>query len=157
MGHLQDPDARAALDQEQRDHQDFLVLKVQETYENLVLKVCAMHCTIVCGLLSTAKAAVRQRDFCCRCLYCSRIHTAASCTHAALLQPSQNAYAPISQLCVTQEYIFKANANFFMCRSTHFCKMCKPCTTLNSSSRLMQFFSCAGLHIFARCASHAQP
>lgn len=39
VGYLQDPVAQAALDQEQRDHQDFLVLKVQETYENLVLKV----------------------------------------------------------------------------------------------------------------------
>ena len=60
MGHLQDPVAQAALDQEQRDHQDFLVLQVQETYENLVLKVCAKHCTLVCGLLSTTKAAFRQ-------------------------------------------------------------------------------------------------
>ncbi len=60
MGHLQDPVAQAALDQEQRDHQDFLVLKIQETYENLVLKVCAMHCKLECGLLLPAKAAGRQ-------------------------------------------------------------------------------------------------
>ncbi|KAL0025605.1 hypothetical protein WJX79_007394 [Trebouxia sp. C0005] len=38
VGQLQDPVAQAALDQEQRDHQDFLVLKVQESYENMILK-----------------------------------------------------------------------------------------------------------------------
>ena len=39
MGQLQDPVGQAALDEEQRVHKDFQVVKVRETYENLVLKV----------------------------------------------------------------------------------------------------------------------
>lgn len=39
MGQLEDPVGQAALDEEQRVHKDFQVVKVRETYENLVLKV----------------------------------------------------------------------------------------------------------------------
>lgn len=39
VGQLQDPVGQAALDEEQRVHKDFQVVKVRETYENLVLKV----------------------------------------------------------------------------------------------------------------------
>ncbi|KAL3151040.1 hypothetical protein ABBQ38_012910 [Trebouxia sp. C0009 RCD-2024] len=39
VGHLQDPADQAAVEEEQRVHNDFLVVNVQETYDNLVLKV----------------------------------------------------------------------------------------------------------------------
>ena len=41
VGHLQEPADQAVLDAEQRTHNDFLVLDVKETYDNLVLKVNA--------------------------------------------------------------------------------------------------------------------
>lgn len=41
VGHLQDPADQAAVDEEQRVHSDFLVVNVQETYDNLVLKASA--------------------------------------------------------------------------------------------------------------------
>ena len=39
VGRLQEPVDQAALDEEQRMHNDFLVVDVKETYDNLVLKV----------------------------------------------------------------------------------------------------------------------
>ena len=43
VGLLQDPVAQAALHEEQQAHKDFLVVNVQETYNNLVLKVQTCH------------------------------------------------------------------------------------------------------------------
>ena len=39
VGTFQDVDTQAALVEEQRTHNDFQLLSIQETYENLVLKV----------------------------------------------------------------------------------------------------------------------
>ena len=43
VGHFQEPADQAAVDEEQRLHNDFLVVNVQETYDNLVLKVSAIN------------------------------------------------------------------------------------------------------------------
>ena len=40
VGQIAKPDSHAVLEEEQRVHQDFHVLTVQETYDNLVLKLC---------------------------------------------------------------------------------------------------------------------
>ena len=39
VGFFQDPIAQAALYEEQQAHSDFLVVNVQESYDNMVLKV----------------------------------------------------------------------------------------------------------------------
>ena len=41
MGHLQDPTDQAALEEEQRIHNDFFVVDVKESYDNMILKVSA--------------------------------------------------------------------------------------------------------------------
>lgn len=41
VGHLQEPTDQALLDEEQHVHNDFLVMDLKETYDNLVLKVHA--------------------------------------------------------------------------------------------------------------------
>ena len=43
VGHIADPDSQAILEEEQRVHGDFHVLPIQETYDNLVLKVIDNH------------------------------------------------------------------------------------------------------------------
>ena len=50
VGLLQDSGAQAAMHEEQQAHKDFLVVRVQETYDNLVLKVHTCHYDSV-GLL----------------------------------------------------------------------------------------------------------
>ena len=41
VGHLQEPADQAALNEEQRIHNDFLEVDVKESYDNMVLKVNA--------------------------------------------------------------------------------------------------------------------
>ena len=41
VGHLQDPTDQAALEEEQRIHNDFFVVDVKESYDNMILKVSA--------------------------------------------------------------------------------------------------------------------
>lgn len=52
VGHFQEPADQAVLDEEQQRYNDFLVLDVKETYENLILKVPSLskHQNICCLL-----------------------------------------------------------------------------------------------------------
>ena len=65
VGHLQKPADQAILDEEQRTYNDFLVLDVKETYENMILKVrikskpgslCHLLCTLYPELLPQDRA-----------------------------------------------------------------------------------------------------
>lgn len=43
VGQIEDAESQSVLQEEQQAHQDFQVLSVKETYENLVLKVKLGH------------------------------------------------------------------------------------------------------------------
>ena len=43
VGQIADPASQAILEEEQRVHGDFHVVPIQETYDNLVLKVLTSH------------------------------------------------------------------------------------------------------------------